>query len=87
MTDLSARALRVAMYGFVPADDPHVIADMQAKIESDAKVIAAQDKLLARAANRLNISSRMADMDLGSEITEYRRQFLATNEQTAEEIK
>jgi len=38
---LSARALRVAMYGFVPADDPHIIADLQAKIESDAKVIAA----------------------------------------------
>ena len=41
MTDLSARALRVAMYGFVPADDPHVIADMQAQIKSNAKVIAA----------------------------------------------
>ena len=41
MTDLSARALRVAMSGIVPADDPHIIADLQAKIETDAKVIAA----------------------------------------------
>ena len=41
MANLSARALRVAMYGFVPLDDPHIIADLQAKIESDAKEIAA----------------------------------------------
>ena len=59
-----------------------------AKIESDAKVIAAlrealdrHDRWLAKAADTLNISARMSDMDLGSEITKYRRKFLAANEQ------
>jgi len=33
MTSLANRALRVAASGIVPADDPHVIADMQARID------------------------------------------------------
>ena len=33
MAILAERALRVAMTGVVPDDDPHVIADMQAEID------------------------------------------------------
>jgi hypothetical protein len=34
MTVLAERALRVAMTGYIPADDPHIIADMQARIDA-----------------------------------------------------
>lgn len=33
MRSLVERSLRVVMTGVVPADDPHIIADMQAEIE------------------------------------------------------
>lgn len=39
-----------------------------------AKELRAIDRLLARAADELNKTPRMAAMDLGSEITEYRRE-------------
>jgi len=32
--NLADRALRVAMTGIVPVDDPHIIADMQARIDA-----------------------------------------------------
>ena len=58
------------------------------RIEADAKVIAAlmqaldrHDRWLAKAADALNVSLRMSDMDLGSEITQYRR----ANEQSVGE--
>jgi hypothetical protein len=62
-----------------------MINRLERQVESDAKVIAAQDNLLARAADMLNVSEHMVHMDLGSEITQHRRKFLATNEQTAGE--
>jgi hypothetical protein len=34
MASLAERSLRVATSGVVPADDPHVIADMQHRIEA-----------------------------------------------------
>ena len=43
------------------------------------EVIAKMDALLARAADRLNISPRGEDMDLGSEITQFRQARQATS--------
>lgn len=55
MTALSDRALRVALLGYVPEDDQHVIADMQWRIE---ELTAALDLALSYLAPRERGDSR-----------------------------
>jgi hypothetical protein len=55
---LGDRALRVALTGVVPEDDPHVIADMQWELERRGKEIASLRAVLKECADDLETAIR-----------------------------
>lgn len=78
MDALTKRVLNVAdakhKAAFADATARAMAEHCDARITKKDAELERMDKLLARAADALNNGTRMSEMDLGSEIAEFRRQ-------------